>query len=341
LFKNNSWLNCINIDIIAHFKHSANIQILLVRKNAILCNGPGYAFKKLSYEAVGVMKSAGTLKVAIMLVFSLGVLYAAISGAAQESMAADTAEKLLMATTTSTDNTGLLDYLMPAFTGKTGVAISWIATGTGKALKLGENCDVDVLLVHAPAAEKDFVAKGFGIDRRPIMYNDFVVIGPPGDPAGIKGKSISEGLQAIRSSGNIFVSRGDNSGTHKKEMALWVMTDIPAPEQESWYRQSGQGMLATINIAAEQQGYTMTDRGTYIKYESVAKGKPALVIQVEGDKALLNQYSIIPVNPKHCANVQYDKAQVLSLWLASEEAQSLIGDYKLLGKQLFTPNAEQ
>jgi len=250
-------------------------------------------------------------------------------------------DTLLMATTTSTDNTGLLDYLMPSFTAVTGIDISWIATGTGKALKHGENCDVDVLMVHAPPAEKIFVANGFGIDRKKIMYNDFVLIGPPEDPAGIRGKGVSGALQAIRSTGSFFVSRGDNSGTNKKELALWKLADMPIPDRDSWYRQSGQGMLATINIAAELKGYTLTDRGTYIKYESGADGKPPLVILVEGDKILLNQYSVIPVNPKHCPNVKYDKAEALSAWLTGEEAQKLIGEYRLLGKQLFTPNANR
>jgi len=250
-------------------------------------------------------------------------------------------DTLLMATTTSTDNTGLLDYLMPSFTAATGIDINWIATGTGKALKHGENCDVDVLMVHAPPAEKTFVANGFGVDRKEIMYNDFVVIGPPEDPAGIKGKSVSGALQAIRSTGSFFVSRGDNSGTNKKELALWKLADMPIPDKEFWYRQSGQGMLATINITSELNGYTLTDRGTYIKYESGANGKPPLVILVEGDNILLNQYSVIPVNPKHCPNMKYDKAEALSAWLTGDEAQKLIGEYRLLGKQLFTPNANR
>lgn len=250
-------------------------------------------------------------------------------------------ETLLMATTTSTDNTGLLDYIMPSFTAATGIQINWTSTGTGKALKLGENCDVDVLLVHAPQSEKKFVDQGFGVDRKEIMYNDFILIGPPEDPAGIKGMSAGDALQAVRTAGSVFVSRGDNSGTNKKELALWKITDIVTPEQESWYRQSGQGMLATINVAGELSGYTLTDRGTYIKYESVAKGNPALVILVEGDDVLLNQYSVIPVSPEHCANVKYDKAKSLSDWLVGAEAQQMIGDFKLLGKQLFTPNANR
>ena len=284
-------------------------------------------------------KKSSVGNIVFMFFVCMAVHASGIFPSATAGQAAETGEELLMATTTSTDNTGLLEYLMPSFTEKTGIGIRWISTGTGKALKLGENCDVDVLLVHAPQAEIDFVDKGFGIDRRPVMYNDFVLIGPPGDPAGIKGKNVTGALQAIRSSNNVFVSRGDNSGTNKKEQALWKLADVPTPEQEEWYRQSGQGMLATINMAAELKGYTLTDRGTYIKYESVAGGNPDLAIVVEGDPDLLNQYSVIPVNPAHCPTVKHDKAQSFSAWMGSSEAQMLIGEFKLLDKQLFTPNA--
>jgi tungstate transport system substrate-binding protein len=317
-------------------RHSASIQIFSHKQN--------YFFKwsrlsiKKNMEESMIKQSGSGKNLGMMLIISVVVFYGILFFAGQKSYAAE--ETLLMATTTSTDNTGLLDYLMPSFAAKTGIEVRWTATGTGKALKLGENCDADVLLVHAPGAEKEFVANGFGIDRREIMYNDFVLIGPPEDPAGIRGKNVTAALEAISSTDNFFVSRGDNSGTHKKELSLWKSADMPIPEKETWYRQSGQGMLATINVAAELKGYTMTDRGTYIKYESVAEGKPALVILVEGDQVLLNQYSIIPVNPKHCESVKYDKAKALSDWLASAEAQRLIGEFKLLGKQLFTPNAK-
>jgi len=247
---------------------------------------------------------------------------------------------LMMATTTSTDNTGLLDYLAPKFQEATGIELKWTATGTGKALKLGENCDVDVLMVHAPPAEKKFVDDGFGMDRREIMYNDFVIIGPAKDPAGIKGKSIKDALQTIKDKQAVFVSRGDNSGTHKKELSLWKAADLPVPEKENWYVQTGQGMLTTINIAAERQGYTMTDRGTYIKYEANMKGNPPLKIMVEGDKALLNQYSVIAIDKKHCPQAKYDTAEKFIDWITGAEAQKLIKDFKLLGKPLFTPNAK-
>jgi len=247
---------------------------------------------------------------------------------------------LLMATTTSTDNTGLLDYLMPKFKEATGIEVRWTATGTGKALKLGENCDVDVLMVHAPPAEKKFVSDGFGTDRREIMYNDFVIIGPASDPAGIKGKSIKAALQAIKAKQAVFVSRGDNSGTHKKELSLWKAADLPVPEKEKWYVQTGQGMLSTINIAAERSGYTMTDRGTYIKYEANIKGNPPLKILVEGDPVLLNQYSVIAISKKHCPKAKYDLALKFIEWITGADAQKQIKEFKLLGKQLFTPNAK-
>jgi tungstate transport system substrate-binding protein len=247
---------------------------------------------------------------------------------------------LMMATTTSTDNTGLLDTLAPHFTKATGIELKWTSVGTGKALKLGQNCDVDVLLVHAPPAEKAYVEKGFGVNRREIMYNDFVIIGPPDDPAGIRGTDVVDALAAIRTKAVVFASRGDNSGTNKKEMQLWQSAGGVVPEKESWYVQTGQGMLATINIAAERKGYTMTDRGTYIKYADTMEGNPPLVVLVEGDAILLNQYSVLAINPKRCPEAQFDLANALADWLAGEQAQRLIREFKLLGKPLFVPNAK-
>lgn len=253
---------------------------------------------------------------------------------------ADTSKTLLMATTTSTDHTGLLDELMPKFTTATGINIKWTATGTGKALKLGENCDVDVLMVHAPAAEMAFVEKGFGSHRTQIMYNDFVIIGPPTDPAGAKGKSVKEALEKISQGKAVMVSRGDNSGTHMKELSLWKSAGIAVPEKEEWYVQTGQGMLPTINVAAERMGYTMTDRATYIKYADTQGGNPPLVILVEGDETLINQYSVIAINPKHCDNAKYDLAMQFIDWIAGADAQLQIKNFKLLGKTLFIPNAK-
>jgi tungstate transport system substrate-binding protein len=267
----------------------------------------------------------------MLLVLALAILSLAAPAAA---------DVLTMATTTSTDNTGLLDYLSPEFTKDTGIELRWTAVGTGKALKLGQNCDVDVLLVHAPTAEKKYVADGHGVDRREVMFNDFVLIGPASDPAGIKGNSVNAALTAIKNKPGVFVSRGDNSGTNKKEIILWKESKLGVPDKEKWYVQTGQGMLTTINVTAERNGYTMTDRGTYIKYADNMGGKPPLKVLVEGDKILVNQYSVLAVNPKNCPKAKYDLAMKFSDWLAGARAQKLIADFKLLGKQLFQPNAK-
>ncbi len=245
---------------------------------------------------------------------------------------------LRMATTTSTDNTGLLDYLAPEFTKDTGIELQWVAVGTGKALELGKNCDVDVLLVHAPASEKQYVADGYGVNRRQLMYNDFVIIGPASDPGAVKGMTVAGALKTLGEKGIPFASRGDNSGTHKKELELWKHANM-SPEKEAWYIQTGQGMINTINIAAERDAYTMTDRGTFIKYADNHQGNPPLVILVEGDATLFNQYSALAVNPSRCENVKYDLALKFIDWMASPRGQELIGNFRLLDKPLFTPNA--
>jgi tungstate transport system substrate-binding protein len=247
---------------------------------------------------------------------------------------------LMMATTTSTDNTGLLDYLAPLFKADTGIELKWTGTGTGKALKLGENCDVDVLVVHAPAAEKTYVESGFGVDRREIMYNDFIIIGPESDPAQIKDKTIKDALGAVKEKQAVFVSRGDNSGTHQKELEIWAAVQAQVPEKETWYVQTGQGMLATINVANERGGYTLTDRGTYIKYESNAGGNPPLKILVQGDDVLKNQYSVIAVAPQKCPHAKYELVKKFSDWITGEKGQKLIAGFKLLDKALFVPNAK-
>jgi tungstate transport system substrate-binding protein len=278
-----------------------------------------------------MMMKRGMIAVALM-VLCIGLVFAAPVGA-QEKV-------LLMATTTSTEDTGLLNVIAPAFKKATGIDLRWTATGTGKALKLGENCDVDVLMVHAPGAEKKFVTDGFGINRREIMYNDFVIIGPAADPAGIKGKSVTDAMKAIEAKKAVFVSRGDKSGTHMMEQQLWKDSGMSVPEKESWYAQAGQGMMATITIAAEKNGYTLADRGTYIKYDDNMKGNPPLKILVEGDPKLLNQYSVIAVNPAKCPKAQVELATKFSNWIAGREGQKLIKEYKLMGKPLFTANAK-
>lgn len=271
-------------------------------------------------------------KIVITLLLVLSALAFTINAQAGNS--------LMMATTTSTDNTGLLDKLIPEFIKDTSIQMKWVSTGTGKALKLGQNCDVDVLLVHAPPAEKKYIAAGYGKDRREVMYNDFVIIGPKNDPAAIKGKDISEAMMTIKNKKASFISRGDDSGTNKKEKLIWKNAGIAPPEKEKWYVQTGQGMLATINVAQEKNGYTMTDRGTYIKYQHQNNDKAPLTILIEGDSILLNQYSVLTLDPNNCANAKYDLAVKFSEWMASPKAQNLIKDFKLKGKKLFIPNAK-
>ncbi|HAS88530.1 MAG TPA: tungsten ABC transporter substrate-binding protein [Desulfovibrio sp.] len=250
------------------------------------------------------------------------------------------AETLMMATTTSTDNTGLLDELAPMFKKDTGIELKWTAVGTGKALKMGQNCDVDVLMVHAPAAEKKYVDMGALKDRREVMYNDFVIIGPDSDPAGIKGLPVVQAMKAVAESKAAFVSRGDNSGTNKKEISLWKVAGMAVPDKAEWYIQTGQGMIKSITVAEERDAYIMTDRGTYIKYSANKNGSPELKVLVEGDKSLFNQYSVLAVNPGNCKNANYKLATKFSEWMASPKTQKAIGNFKLLGKKLFIPNAK-
>jgi len=260
-------------------------------------------------------------------------LLLAVSGFAAE-------KSLLMATTTSTDNTGLLEYLEPIFEKDTGIDWKWTATGTGKALELGKNCDADILLVHAPPAEKRYINNGYGLYRKEVMYNDFVIVGPASDPANIEGKNVTEALKAIYNNGETFASRGDDSGTNKKEILLWDAAGIKDYNKKSWYKETGQGMIATLNIATEMKGYTMTDRGTYIKYQSNYDGKAPLQILVEGDKILFNQYSLIPVSKERCPDAKLKLAEKFIDWMTSDKIQQAIADYRLLGKKLFIPNAK-
>jgi tungstate transport system substrate-binding protein len=278
------------------------------------------------------MKRNRSVLAGVLIVLCLGLVWEA-PASAQEKV-------LLMATTTSTEDTGLLNVIGAEFKKASGIDLRWTATGTGKALKLGEDCNVDVLMVHAPDAEKKFVEAGLGLNRKEIMYNDFIIIGPAADPAGVKGKSVKEALQAIQAKNANFVSRGDKSGTHMMELDLWKGSGGPVPEKETWYAQAGQGMMATITIAAEKNGYTLADRGTYIKYENNLGGNPPLKILVEGDQTLLNQYSVIAVNSAKCQRAQLDLATKFSDWIAGPEGQKVIKEFKVMGKPLFTPNAK-
>lgn len=249
------------------------------------------------------------------------------------------ADVLKMATTTSTDNTGLLDDLAPLYKKATGDELHWVAVGTGNALKLGQNCDVSVLFVHAPDKEKQYVKDGYGVDRTPVMYNDFVIIGDPSLEGKLKGKDLKGVFETIKNDKLKFVSRGDKSGTHSKELSVWKSAVGEVPDKNSWYLQAGQGMLATIKIAEEQKGLTLTDRGTYIKYSDTNKGNPPLKVLFENDPVLFNYYSVMAVSPKNCPKTDYKGATKFIKWVVSDESQKFIGDFKLLGQQLFTPDA--
>ena len=243
---------------------------------------------------------------------------------------------IIVQSTTSTKNSGLFDAILPKFRKKTGIEVRVVAVGTGQALKNGRNGDGDVLLVHARAAEDRFVADGFGIERQDVMYNDFVIVGPSNDPAGIQGaKDVSKSLSAIASNRALFVSRGDDSGTHKAELRLWQVSGAdPASASGSWYRETGSGMGATLNTAVGMGAYAMTDRATWTKFGNKGDFK----VHVEGDTRLFNQYGVILVNPKNCPNVKTSAGQQFIDWLLSDRGQSTIGSYQVNGKQLFFPN---
>jgi len=248
--------------------------------------------------------------------------------------------RLKLATTTSTDNSGLLNVLLPPFEKMLGVRVDVIAVGTGKALELGKNGDVDVVLVHARSAEDQFVEEGYGVNRRDVMYNDFIIIGPTDDPAGVKGmKDAVAALENISAKKTPFVSRGDDSGTHKREKSLWEEAGIePAAPGSTggWYMEAGQGMGATLQIADEKQAYTISDRGTYLAY----RDKIELEILVEGDaERLANPYGIIAVNPAKHPHVNYVYAMALIGWVTSVEGQKIIAEYKQFGEPLFYPTA--
>lgn len=243
--------------------------------------------------------------------------------------------RIRMSTTTSTENSGLLKVLLPPFEKSCDCKVDVIAVGTGKALKLGEAGDVDVVLVHAREMEDKFVASGFGVNRKDVMYNDFVVIGPKNDPAGVSGaKTTAEAFSRIASKNEVFISRGDESGTHQKEKDTWKRAGTTP--KGSWYVEAGQGMGEVINMATERQGYTLADRGTYIAYEK----KSDLVLLYEGDSTLFNPYGVIAVDPKRHPHVKYDLAMKLIEFMTSKEGQGIIVNFKVNGKQLFFPNAK-
>lgn len=266
-----------------------------------------------------------------------------------------------MSTTTSTQASGLLDVLLPELARDTGIQVKVVAKGTGAAIRDGMDGNVDVIFVHAKAREEKFVAEGFGTRRYAVMHNDFIILGPAKDPAGIKGLSdAAAALKKIAAAKALFVSRGDDSGTHTKEQALWQASGLPLEKQTrtivkkgkkaevtfrhpaglgQWYLSIGQGMGKALTFADEKQGYILADRGTYIKYKFGRDVPIDLAVLCEGDPILANPYGVIPINPEKHSHVKYELADQFARWLVSERGQSLIAGYRLLGKQLFYPDA--
>ena len=278
-----------------------------------------------------------TLTTLVIGLLAVGTLFAAgeaeLSPGAPEALMRAQQERVRLATTTSTENSGLLDYVLPIFAENYGIPVDVVAVGTGAALELGRNGDADVVMVHARNLEDRFVAEGYGVNRRDIMYNDFIILGPSSDPAGVSDAgSAAEAMDLIAENESIFISRGDNSGTHNRELQLWSSAGVEP--SGSWYREVGQGMGAVITIANEEEAYTLADRGTYLSYRSDMD----LEVIYEGDQSLFNPYGIIAVNPEQYPENNYVGAMALIAFFTSPEGQELIGEYRVQGEVLFTPN---
>ena len=266
----------------------------------------------------------------LLATFALGAMM--IAGAANGEP-----RSITVASTTSTQNSGLFDGLLPRFTAQTGIGVQVVAVGTGQAIRVATNGDADLLLVHHEASERKFVADGFGLERHPVMHNDFVLVGPGADPAGIGGMTdVASALRSIGSGEHVFLSRGDDSGTHKKELELWQSSGFdPRPASGGWYRESGSGMGATLNTASAMDGYVLTDRASWVSFGN----KGGLEILVEGDARLHNPYAAIVVNPERHPHVHASEAQAFVDWLTSDEGQEAIAAYRVAGQQLFFPDA--
>ncbi|MEA2895195.1 MAG: tungstate transport system substrate-binding protein [Bradyrhizobium sp.] len=265
----------------------------------------------------------------VLIAVAAGVVFAATAFAQDKS--------IVVASTTSTQDSGLFGHLLPLFKAKTGIDVRVVAQGTGQALDTGRRGDADVVFVHARPAEEKFVADGFGVKRYPVMYNDFILVGPQSDPAGIKGsKDIVAALKALKDEAVAFISRGDRSGTHQAELNLWSAAGIDiAKDKGPWYKEIGQGMGAALNTASASNAYVLADRGTWLSF----KNRGDLVIAVEGDKRLFNQYGVMLVNPQKHPGVKQQLGRQFIDWLVSAEGQKAIADYKINGEQLFYPNA--
>ena len=250
---------------------------------------------------------------------------------------AEEPKSITVASTTSTQNSGLFEYLLPKFTAETGIDVRVVAVGTGQAIRLATNGDADLLLVHHPASERQFVADGLGLARHPVMHNDFILVGPGDDPAGIGGMTdVAAALRRIGDGEHVFVSRGDDSGTHKKELELWQESAYdPRPASGTWYRESGSGMGTTLNTASAMGAYTLTDRASWVSFGN----KAGLRLLVEGDTRMHNPYSVIVVNPERHPHVNAIGAQAFAGWLTSETGQRAIAAYRVDGQQLFFPDA--
>ena len=254
--------------------------------------------------------------------------------AAPTALAQD--RSIVVASTTSTQDSGLFGHILPLFKQKTGIDVKVVAQGTGQALDTARRGDADVVFVHAKSLEEKFVSEGHGVKRNPVMYNDFVIIGPKNDPAGIKSKDVIAALKIIREKQANFISRGDKSGTHNAELNLWKEAGIDiAKDKGPWYKEIGQGMGAALNMASAGNNYVLSDRATWISF----RNKADLAIMVEGDKRLFNQYGVILVNPQKHANVKKDLGQQFIDWIIGPEGQQAIGSYKIEGQQLFFANA--
>ena len=274
--------------------------------------------------------------------FGLALCGLAVAQTAQptaQALAATTGRFIIVSSTTSTTDSGLFNHLLPLFKAKTGIDVRVVSQGTGQALDTGRRGDADVVFVHAKAQEEKFVADGFGVERRPVMYNDFVLIGPKQDPAGIKGgKDIVAALKAVQAKAAPFVSRGDKSGTHAAELNLWKASGVEIEQAKGpWYREIGQGMGAALNTSSAMGAYVLSDRATWINF----KNRGDLEIVVEGDRRLFNQYGVILVNPAKHAHVKKTDGQAFVDWILSPEGQKAIADYKINGEQLFFANAAQ